>query len=94
MITERLHIPTIGIGAGIHCDGQVQVFHDVLGLPPSFGPRHSRKYAEVGSIIQLALTQFVEEVKQRQFPTEQNSFRMNEAVIAALRGKDGNGASD
>ncbi len=85
IITRRLDIPTIGIGAGPHCDGQVQVFQDILGLYPSFGPRHAKKFADVGPIIQQAIGQYVEEVKARQFPTIDNSFTMNEEVVAALR---------
>jgi 3-methyl-2-oxobutanoate hydroxymethyltransferase len=85
MITRKLAIPTIGIGAGPHCDGQVQVFQDILGLYPSFGPRHSKKYADVGTIIQQAVGQYVEEVKSQQFPTADQSFTMKEEVVAALR---------
>lgn len=85
MITNRLDIPTIGIGAGPHCDGQVQVFQDILGLYPSFGPRHSKKYADVGALMQQAIGQYVEEVKARQFPTAEQSFTMKEEVVAALR---------
>lgn len=85
MITNRLDIPTIGIGAGPHCDGQVQVFQDILGLYPSFGPRHSKKYADVGALMQQAIGQYVEEVKGRQFPTAEQSFTMKEEVVAALR---------
>jgi 3-methyl-2-oxobutanoate hydroxymethyltransferase len=85
MITKRLDIPTIGIGAGPHCDGQVQVFQDILGLYPSFGPRHSKKYADVGAAIQQAIGQYVEEVKAHQFPTAEQSFTMKEEVVAALR---------
>jgi 3-methyl-2-oxobutanoate hydroxymethyltransferase len=85
MITRKLEIPTIGIGAGPHCDGQVQVFQDILGLYPSFGPRHTKKYADVGKIIQQAIGQYVEEVKAQQFPTADQSFSMKEEVVAALR---------
>ena len=46
IVTERLSIPTIGIGAGVHCDGQVQVFHDMMGLYTDFTPKHARKYAQ------------------------------------------------
>ncbi len=85
MITNRLEIPTIGIGAGPQCDGQVQVFQDILGMYPSFGPRHSKKYADVGALMQQAIGQYVEEVKQNQFPTAEQSFTMKEEVVAALR---------
>jgi len=85
MITERLDIPTIGIGAGPHCDGQVQVFHDILGLFDAFVPRHTKQYAQIGRSMQEAISQFVEEVQQREFPTAENSFNMNDKVLAELR---------
>jgi 3-methyl-2-oxobutanoate hydroxymethyltransferase len=84
-ITARLKIPTIGIGAGPHCSGQVQVFHDLLGLFPSFGPRHARKYADAGQVIQTALTQYVQEVQSGQFPTEENSSSMSEEILDEIR---------
>jgi 3-methyl-2-oxobutanoate hydroxymethyltransferase len=85
MITEHLHIPTIGIGAGPHCSGQVQVFHDLLGLYPSFGPRHARKYADVGAVMQDAISRFVQDVKQGSFPTAEQSSSMKNEVAEALR---------
>lgn len=84
-ITGRLKIPTIGIGAGPHCSGQVQVFHDLLGLFPSFGPRHAKKYAEAGQIMKDALTKYVEEVKAKQFPTVDNGSSMSEEILEEIR---------
>lgn len=86
-ITERLKIPTIGIGAGPYCSGQVQVFHDILGLFPSFGPRHAKKYTEAGEAIQKAIGQYVDEVKAGQFPTADNSSSMSEEIMAEIRGR-------
>jgi 3-methyl-2-oxobutanoate hydroxymethyltransferase len=86
-ITDRLKIPTIGIGAGQYCSGQVQVFHDLLGLYPSFGPRHAKKYADVGKVIQGALTEYVQEVKAGQFPTAENSSSMSEDILSEIRGR-------
>ena len=80
-ITDKLKIPTIGIGAGPHCSGQVQVFHDLLGLFPSFGPRHSKQYADAGKVMQDALVQYVNEVKAAQFPTVDNSSQMSQDII-------------
>ncbi len=80
-ITNKLKIPTIGIGAGPYCSGQVQVFHDLLGLYPSFGPKHSKKYADAGKVMQDALTQYVHEVKSAQFPTADNSTQMSQDII-------------
>lgn len=86
-ITERLKIPTIGIGAGPYCSGQVQVFHDILGLHPSFGPRHAKKYADAGQIIQNAIGQYVQEVQSGAFPTAENSSSMSEDILAEIRGR-------
>ena len=72
-ITEKLHIPTIGIGSGKYCSGQVQVICDLLGLM-DFKPRHAKRYAEVGSMITNALQQYADEVRKGVFPTEENSF--------------------
>ncbi len=80
-ITTKLKIPTIGIGAGPYCSGQVQVFHDLLGLFPSFGPRHSKKYADAGQIMKDAITQYVSDVKTAQFPTAENSSSMSQEII-------------
>jgi len=80
-ITNKLKIPTIGIGAGPHCSGQVQVFHDLLGIFPSFGPRHSKQYADAGQVMKDALTQYVTEVKAAQFPTVDNSTQMSQDII-------------
>jgi 3-methyl-2-oxobutanoate hydroxymethyltransferase len=84
LITERLEIPTIGIGAGPDCDGQVQVFHDLLGLFPTFGPRHARQYADAGTVMGEALKQYVEDVKARRFPTMEQAFTMKAEVLEAV----------
>jgi 3-methyl-2-oxobutanoate hydroxymethyltransferase len=91
-ITARLHIPTIGIGAGPHCDGQVQVFHDVLGLIDNV-PKHAKKYANLGDAIRQAVSEYVAEVQSGSFPTEAQSFTMDESALAALYGnlQGGNG---
>ena len=74
-ITERLKIPTIGIGAGAHCDGQVLVIHDMLGLFDDFTPKFVKQYADVKKIIRSATKDFIGEVKEKKFPTEEHSFR-------------------
>ncbi len=93
MITEKLDIPTIGIGAGAGCDGQVQVFHDILALFDGLMPRHAKRYINGGEMIQAAISQYVEEVRSKQFPTSENSFPMSDEVLTALReqGMDGSG---
>ena len=80
-ITQALDIPTIGIGAGIHCDGQVQVFHDMLGLDPDFRPRHSGKYADLAPVIQDALERYGDDVRAGTFPTDAQSFFSDESRI-------------
>lgn len=85
IITERLDIPTIGIGAGPHCDGEVQVVHDILGLFEDFVPRHTHQYAQLGGAIRNAMNAYVQDVQARRFPTDENSFPMKDDVLAQLR---------
>ncbi len=80
-ITKALDIPTIGIGAGVHCDGQVQVFHDMLGLDPDFRPRHSGKYADLAPIIKDALVRYGDDVREGTFPTDAQSFFLDESRV-------------
>lgn len=84
IITEHLQIPTIGIGAGAHCDGQVLVFHDMLGMDPGFHPRHAKRYAEVGDMISGAVRAYVEDVRAGAFPSEAQSFTMSADEEARL----------
>ena len=81
-ITERLAIPTIGIGAGPDCDGQVQVYHDLLGLFEDFVPRHAKRYAALGPQITEAVRAYANEVRERRFPTEKESFLVGNAVFS------------
>jgi 3-methyl-2-oxobutanoate hydroxymethyltransferase len=81
-VTRRLHIPTIGIGAGPECDGQVQVIHDLLGLFTDFVPRHARQYANLGEQIKDAARRYAEDVSSGAFPTAKESFSMDPAVLA------------
>jgi len=83
-ITAAVSIPTIGIGAGPHCDAQVQVIHDILGLFTDFVPKHAKRYAELGAAIQLAVRQYADEVVAGAFPTEKESFTMDERVLKEL----------
>ncbi len=68
-ITSKVNIPTIGIGAGPHCSGQVQVFHDILGLFPDFAPKHARRYSELGVEVQTAVSKYLADVKSGDFPS-------------------------
>jgi 3-methyl-2-oxobutanoate hydroxymethyltransferase len=74
-VTEQLPIPTIGIGAGPKCDGQVLVLHDVLGLLEKFRPRFVRRYAEIGELIRSAASNYVSDVAEGRFPGEVESFK-------------------
>lgn len=73
-ISQSVSIPTIGIGAGGQCDGQVLVFHDLLGLYPEQQFRHNRRYAEIGTAIQEAVSRYVDEVRSGAFPTSEHSY--------------------
>ena len=79
VITERLTIPTIGIGAGPDCDGQVQVFHDMLGLYSEFLPKHARRYANLAEDVSAAFRRYAEDVRGGDFPSAAESFTMNES---------------
>src|SRR6266403_3352192 len=74
-ITAELTIPTIGIGAGAHCDGQVLVLHDLIGLSSDWTPRFAKRYAEVGREVVRAASEYVQEVKSGAFPSEAQAFR-------------------
>ena len=84
IITERLSIPTIGIGAGVHCDGQVQVFHDMMGLYSDFTPKHARKYANLADEMTGAVADYIDDVRAQSFPSEDESFTLSAEVLAAL----------
>jgi 3-methyl-2-oxobutanoate hydroxymethyltransferase len=73
-VTESLHIPTIGIGAGQHCDGQVLVIHDMLGLNKGFKPRFLRQYANMYDDMNKAIQNYVSDVKGRTFPNEKEQY--------------------
>jgi 3-methyl-2-oxobutanoate hydroxymethyltransferase len=82
-ITARLRIPTIGIGAGADCSGQVQVWHDMLGLYSDFLPRHAKRYANLAETIGAAVQAYVEEVRSGAFPTAANSATMDDKALQA-----------
>ena len=89
LITERLSIPTIGIGAGPDCDGQVQVITDLLGLFAEFVPKHARQYAKLAGPIREAVASYIAEVKAGAFPTSEHSFRMRKSVLEELLKAEG-----
>ncbi len=86
LITETISIPTIGIGAGPYCNGQVLVFHDTVGLFSGFTPTFVKRYAEAGTAIREALSRYAEEVRGGTFPGEAQSFGMKDEVLKRLYG--------
>jgi 3-methyl-2-oxobutanoate hydroxymethyltransferase len=85
LITENCAAPTIGIGAGPYCDGQIQVWHDILGLFPGFTPKHTRRYADLASVIGEAVGRYAAEVRGGAFPSEKESFSVEDDVMEGLR---------
>ncbi|MBA7469365.1 3-methyl-2-oxobutanoate hydroxymethyltransferase [subsurface metagenome] len=84
LITERVAVPTIGIGAGKHCDGQVQVVSDILGLFTDFVPKHAKQYARLNQAITTAVTDYIAEVKAGDFPTPKQSYEMDKTILAQI----------
>ena len=85
LITEKLKIPTIGIGGGVDCDGQVLVLHDLVGLFKRFTPKFVKVYADLYSVQLNAVRQYVGEVKDGSFPAEEHTFTMKDEAAAELR---------
>jgi len=85
LISKRIAIPTIGIGAGIGCDGQVQVINDILGSFTDFIPKHAKQYAKLADTMRSAITEYYNEVKDGSFPTDKQSFSMDESLLAGLK---------
>jgi len=85
LITQKIGIPTIGIGAGVGCDGQVQVINDILGSYTDFVPKHAKQYAKLADIMSSAITEYYNEVKAGTFPTAKQSFSMDEGILAELK---------
>jgi 3-methyl-2-oxobutanoate hydroxymethyltransferase len=86
-ITERLRIPTIGIGAGPHTSAEIQVVTDVVGLTQGFTPRHARRFGEIGKALAEAVAAYRDAVTSGQFPGEAESSAMDEAVLAEVLGR-------
>ncbi|MCK4363147.1 MAG: 3-methyl-2-oxobutanoate hydroxymethyltransferase, partial [Dehalococcoidia bacterium] len=84
LITERVAVPTIGIGAGKHCDGQVQVVSDILGLFTDFVPKHAKQYARLNEAITTAISDYIADVKAGAFPTQKQSYEMDDSILAQI----------
>ncbi|MBN1189459.1 MAG: 3-methyl-2-oxobutanoate hydroxymethyltransferase [Dehalococcoidales bacterium] len=85
LITRKVDIPTIGIGAGPGCDGQVQVIHDILGFTTGFVPKHAKQYSHLTDIIRDAITGYQNEVRTGTFPTDAHGFPLDESVLTDLK---------
>lgn len=83
-VTERLSVPTIGIGAGVHCDGQVLVVHDMLGLFDRFTPKFAKRYINLSEPILKAFEVYIDEVRSGAFPTDQHSFHIDEKELSKI----------
>jgi 3-methyl-2-oxobutanoate hydroxymethyltransferase len=86
MITRELEVPTIGIGAGPECDGQVLVFHDLLGLTFAPPAKFVRRYADVASVIGNAVIAFKDDVKAGSYPSDAESYHLPKETLSALQG--------
>jgi 3-methyl-2-oxobutanoate hydroxymethyltransferase len=84
IITEKLSIPTIGIGAGKFCDGQVIVINDLLGLNDKFKPKFVKTYSNLYDQIQKSVREFVSDVKKSEFPDDEHSFQLNKEILSEL----------
>lgn len=85
LVSKELSIPTIGIGAGRGCSGQVLVYHDMLGMYSDMVPGFVKKYKNVGDQIQSAVNEYIEEVKKGEFPKKEHSFSMDESILNELK---------
>ena len=83
-MTEKLSIPTIGIGAGNGCDGQVLVYQDLLGMFSDFTPKFVKRYANIGEIMKEAFTQYFEEIRSGAFPGEEHEYKIDDDIIDKL----------
>jgi 3-methyl-2-oxobutanoate hydroxymethyltransferase len=84
IVTKKVSVPTIGIGAGPYCDGQVQIINDILGLFTEFVPKHAKQYARLAEAMANAVTEYYNEVRSGKFPTEKHSFIIDDAVLKEL----------
>lgn len=84
IITKKLDIPTIGIGAGKGCDGQVLVYQDMLGLTTGHTPKFVKRFADLGTLMRQGITDYINETKSGEFPSAEHTYKIDDEVIAAL----------
>jgi 3-methyl-2-oxobutanoate hydroxymethyltransferase len=87
-ITAHVPVPTIGIGSGPHCDGQVLVWHDMLGMNESFHPKHSRQYASLAPVIRAAIGEYAADVRAERFPADEHGVHASETLLEHLRSRE------
>ncbi len=84
IVTEKIGIPTIGIGAGAGCDGQILVYQDMLGMFSDFTPKFVKRYAEAGQVMRGAFAEYIKEVQEGQYPKEEHTFKIDDEVLEKL----------
>ena len=84
LVTKQLSIPTIGIGAGNGCDGQVLVYQDMLGMFPDYTPKFAKRFGNIGNAMKDAFTAYINETKSSAFPSEEHTFKIDEELIQRL----------
>ncbi len=84
IITDKLDIPTIGIGAGAGCDGQILVYQDMLGMFSDYSPKFVKRFAEVGEVMKKGFTQYIKEVQESTYPAQEHTFKIDDDVLDKL----------
>ena len=84
LITKSINIPTIGIGAGAGCDGQILVYHDMLGMFGDFKPKFVKQFARVGAEMEKGIKAYIEETQNGNFPAQEHTFKIDDEVINKL----------
>ena len=84
IITDKLDIPTIGIGAGAGCDGQILVYQDMLGMFSDYSPKFVKRFAEVGEVMKKGFTQYIKEVQESSYPAQEHTFKIDDDVLDKL----------
>ena len=84
IITDKLDIPTIGIGAGAGCDGQILVYQDMLGMFSDYSPKFVKRFAEVGEVMKEGFTQYIKEVQESSYPAQEHTFKIDDEVLDKL----------
>lgn len=84
LVTEKVTIPTIGIGAGADCDGQILVYQDMLGMFSDYTPKFAKRFAEVGEVMKAGFSAYINEVKEGTYPAEEHTFKIDDDVLGKL----------